>query len=124
MNCKISVFVIIIRIAILIAFVLVTMIIIMVRVNHRGILYKLCSVGYWRFNFFYIDTVSIKSITAVMVDGCRSKLVNIVSGVLQGSEIGLVIVPPVHHGDVFLLENKLIGYTDKPTLLSVVPHRR
>ena len=33
------------------------------RVNHLGILYKLCS-GYWRFCPVYIDTVSIKLITA------------------------------------------------------------
>ena len=32
------------------------------RVNHLGILYKLC--GYWRFCPVYIDTVPIKPITA------------------------------------------------------------
>ena len=35
------------------------------RVNHLGILYKLCSVcGYWRFCPVYVDIVSIKPITA------------------------------------------------------------
>ena len=35
------------------------------RVNHQGILYKLWSVhGYWRLCVVYIDTISIKSITA------------------------------------------------------------
>ena len=33
------------------------------RVNRQGILYKLCS-GYWRFCPVFIDTVSIKPITA------------------------------------------------------------
>ena len=34
------------------------------RNNHQGILYKLCSVGYWRFSVVYIHVVSIKTITA------------------------------------------------------------
>ena len=34
------------------------------RVNHLSILYKLCSVCYWMFCPVYIDTVSIKPITA------------------------------------------------------------
>ena len=34
------------------------------RVNHLGILYNLCSVAYWRFCRVYINTVSIKPITA------------------------------------------------------------
>ena len=34
------------------------------RVDHQGILYKLCSVGIGGFCVVYIDTVSIRSITA------------------------------------------------------------
>ena len=51
----------------------------------------------------YIDTVSIKSITGshVVVDGCRSKLDNIVSAVPQGSGFGHIIVPPIHLGPFF-----------------------
>ena len=46
----------------------------------------------------------------VMVDGCRSKLVNVVSGVPQGSVFGPVIVP-LYTSEIFsILENKLIGY--------------
>ena len=47
----------------------------------------------------------------VMVDGCWSKLVNVVSGVPQYSVSELF--PS--------LENKLIGYADDPTLMAVVP---
>ena len=48
------------------------------RVNHQGILYKFCSVG-----FYQIDRSQ-----HVMVDGCRSKLVYVLSGVPQGSVFG------------------------------------
>ena len=48
------------------------------RVNHQGILYKLSSIGF-EGSVLSIFTVSIKPITAVMVDGCRSKLINVVS---------------------------------------------
>ena len=51
-------------------------------VNHRGILNKLCSVGIGSC-VVYIDSVSIKPIIAILVDGCRSKLVNVVSWVTQ-----------------------------------------
>ena len=49
------------------------------RVNHQGILYWLCSV-------LSILTQFLSNRSQhVMVDGCRSKLVDDVSGVLQGS---------------------------------------
>ena len=56
----------------------------------------------------------------VMVDGCRSKLVNVVSGVPQGS----VLVPLLfllYTSELFsVLENRLIGYADDSTLIAVV----
>ena len=65
------------------------------RVSHLGILYKLCSVGIGSVG---IGSVGICSVILaqflsnrsqqVMVNGCRSKLVNVVSGVLQGSVLG------------------------------------
>ena len=33
----------------------------------------------------------------------------------------LVIVPPVHLGAFYILENKLIGYAGDSTLIAVVP---
>ena len=57
----------------------------------------------------------------VMVDGCRIKLVNIVSGVPQGSVLGLLLFL-LYTSELFsLLENKLIGYADDSTLMAVVP---
>ena len=34
---------------------------------------------------------------------------------------GPVVVPSVHLGTFFILENKLIGYADNSTLMAVVP---
>ena len=65
------------------------------RVNHLGILYKLCSVGIGGSVPTILTQFLSNRSQQVMVDGCRSKLVNVVSGVPQ------VIVPPVHIGAFF-----------------------
>ena len=57
----------------------------------------------------------------VMVDGCKSKLVNVVSGVPQGSVLGTLLFL-LYTSELFsILENKLIGYADDSTLMAVVP---
>ena len=48
----------------------------------------------------------------VLVDGCRSKLVNVVSGVPQGSVLGLLLFLLYTSEFFSILENKLIGYAD------------
>ena len=56
-----------------------------------------------------------------MVDGCQGKLVNIVSGVPQGS-VFCTFLFLLYTSELFSIrENKLIGYADDSTLLSVVP---
>ena len=55
------------------------------RVNHLGILYKLCSVGVGGSVLSKLTQYPSSRSQHVMVDGCRSKLVNVVSGVPQGS---------------------------------------
>ena len=55
-----------------------------------------------------------------MVDGCRSKLVNVVSGVPQGS-VFCPLLFLLYTSELFsTLENKLIGYADDSTLMAVV----
>ena len=66
------------------------------RVNHLGILYKLCSVGILGSVLSKLTQFLSNRSQQVMVDGCRSKLVNDVSGVPQGSVFMPFIVPPVH----------------------------
>ena len=57
----------------------------------------------------------------VMVVGCRSKLVNVVSGGPQGSVLGALWFL-LYTSELFsILENKLTGYADDSTLIAVVP---
>ena len=58
------------------------------RPNHLGILYKLCSVGIGCSVLSILTQFLSNQSQHVMVDGCRSKLVNVVSGVPQGSVLG------------------------------------
>ena len=51
----------------------------------------------------------------IMVDGCRSKLVNVVSGVPQGSVLGPLLFLQYTSELFSILENKLIGYADDST---------
>ena len=55
-----------------------------------------------------------------MVDGCQIKLVNVLSGVLQGSVLDTLLFL-LYTSKLFpILKNKLIVYADDSILLSVV----
>ena len=49
------------------------------RVNHRGILYKLCSVGIGGSMLSVLTRFLSNRSQHVLIDGCRSKLVKVVS---------------------------------------------
>ena len=53
-------------------------------VNHQGILYKLCSVGIGGSVLSILTQFLSNRSQHVIVDGCRSKHVNLVSGVPRG----------------------------------------
>ena len=55
-----------------------------------------------------------------MVNDCRSKLVNVVSGVSQSNVLGPLLFL-LSTSELFsILENKLNGYADDSTLIDVV----
>ena len=58
------------------------------RVNHQGILYRQCSVCIGGSMLSILTQFLSNRSQHVMVDGCRSKLVNVVSGMPQGSVLG------------------------------------
>ena len=57
-------------------------------VNHQGILDKLCFVGIGGFVLSILTQFLSNRSLHVIVDSCLSKLVNVVSGVRQGSVLG------------------------------------
>ena len=61
------------------------------RVNHQGFLYKLCSMGIGRSVLSILTQFLSKRSQHVMVDACRSKLINVVSGVPQGNILGSLL---------------------------------
>ena len=54
-----------------------------------------------------------------MLDGCQSKLVNIVSGVQHSSVLGPLLFFLYTSVPFSILENKLIGYADDSTLMAI-----
>ena len=90
-------------------------------VNHLGILYKLCSVGIGGSVLSILTQFPSNRSQQVMVNGCRSKLVNVVLGVLQGSVLGPLLFLLYTSELYSIFENKLIGYADYSTLMAVVP---
>ena len=70
-------------------------------VNHQGILYKLSSVGIGGSVLSVLTQFLSNRSQYILVDGCRNKLVNVVSGVPQGSVFGPLIFAPSVHLETF-----------------------
>ena len=81
-------------------------------VNHQGILYRIYSVGIGGSVLSILTQFLSNRSQHVMVDGCRNKLVDVVSGVPQGCVLGLLLFILCTLEVFVMLENKLIGYAD------------
>ena len=85
------------------------------RVNHRGILYKLCSLAIVGAVLSILTQFLSNPPHHVMVNGCQSKLLNFVRSA-AGKCFGPVIVPPKCTPRAFSIpENMLICYADDST---------
>ena len=82
------------------------------RINHLGILYRLYSVGIGGSVLSILTQFLSNRSQHVMVDGCRSKLVNVVSGLLPGSVWGPFLFLPFTSELFSILKNKLNSYVD------------
>ena len=91
------------------------------RVNHQGILNRLSSVGIGGSVLSVLTQFLSNQSQFFLVDGCRSKLVNVGSGVQQGSVLGPLLFLLCTSELFSILENKLICYADDSTLMAVVP---
>ena len=88
------------------------------RVNHQGILYRPCSVGIGGSVLSILTQFLSNRSQHVMVDGCRSKLIDVFSGVPQGSVLGPLLFL-LYPSELFSI--KLFGYADNSTLMAVLP---
>ena len=91
------------------------------RVSQQGILNRLCSVGIGGSVLSLVTQFLSHRSQNVMVDGCRSKLVVVVSRVPQRSVLVPLLFLLFTSDLFFILENNLIGYADDSTLMAVVP---
>ena len=87
----------------------------------EALLFKLCSVGVGGSVLSVLTQFLSNRSQYVVVDGCRSELVDVVSRVPQGSVLGPQLFL-LYTAELFsIVENKLYGYADDSTLVAVVP---
>ena len=85
------------------------------RVNHQEILFKLCSVGVGGSEVSVMAHFLSNRSQYVVVDGRRSKLVNVVSGVPQRSAMGPQLLLLYIEELYAIVKNRLCGYAEDST---------
>ena len=91
------------------------------RVNHKALLYKLRAMGIGGLFYFILNEFLSNRKQRVVVDGKFSSMVDVVSGVPQGSVLGPVLFT-LYTSDMWQnLENDLLAYADDTSLYSVIP---
>ena len=91
------------------------------RVNHQGLLFKLCSVVIGGSVLSVLTQFLSNLSLCVVVDGCYSTLLSVVSAVPQESVVGQQLFL-LYTGELFfIMKNKLCGYADDSTLVAVAP---
>ena len=87
------------------------------RVNHQSILYKLCSVGIGGSVWSMLTQFLLNQSQHIMVDGCWSKLVNVLSGVVPGNILGPLLFL-LYTSEIFsILENKPIVHANNSNFI-------
>ena len=94
------------------------------RVNHRGLLYKLQSMGIGGSILSIISQFLEGRTHRVCVDGKYSSFSDVVSGVPQGSVLGPLLFILYTADMVQGIENNMFNYADDSTLVAVVPSVR
>ena len=90
------------------------------KVNHRGIFFTLCFVGVWGSVLSVLTQFLSNRSQFVELDGCRSKLVNLVSGVPHRNVLDPQLFLLYTAELISVVENKLYGYAHDSTLVAVV----
>ena len=83
------------------------------KVTHQGILYRLCSAGIGGYVLFIL--------TQFLSNRSQHVMVEVVSGVPQGSVLCPLLLILYTSKLFSILENKLIGCADDSTLMAAVP---
>ena len=94
------------------------------RVNHGGLVFKLREAGVGGLILKVFQNFLSSCTQRVNVDGVFSSIIDVVSGVPQGSVLGPLLFLLYIADLPRLLQNELVGYADDSTLLCRIPHPR
>ena len=91
------------------------------RVNHKALVFKLRQLGVGGPFLSILTEFLSNRLQRVVVDGQFNEYIKVISGVPQGSVLGLLLFILYNHDMWFGLENMLVSYADDATLLARIP---